>query len=160
MYLWHVVRAGDGRVELVDGWETLDALIAEMADSSWEEPDNRWVSYVTDDSTGEAVVRVRAGHGASGCRQRRQAAYVPGTACYRNMKLTTRGDATRASEAAIRLEVSPALVYSLVAAGLLFIRDRRRCAMTVKQAAERLEVSTSTIYGLVAMGKLKCCRVG
>ena len=55
MYLWHVVRAGDGRVELVDSWETLDAVIAEMAESSWEEPDNKWVSYVTDDGTGEAV---------------------------------------------------------------------------------------------------------
>jgi hypothetical protein len=55
MYVWHVVRAGDGRVGLVESWETLDAVIAEMASSSWEEPDNRWASYVTDDSTGEAV---------------------------------------------------------------------------------------------------------
>jgi hypothetical protein len=55
MYLWHVVRAGDGRVEQVDGWETLDSVITEMAESSWEEPDNKWVSYVTDDSTGEEV---------------------------------------------------------------------------------------------------------
>ena len=63
MYLWHVVRAGDGRVERVDGWETLDAVIAEMADSSWEEPDNRRVSYVTDDSTGEAVAVALFGPG-------------------------------------------------------------------------------------------------
>jgi hypothetical protein len=55
MYVWHVVRAGDGRVELVDGWDSLDAVIAEMAASSWEEPDNTGASYVTDDSTGEAV---------------------------------------------------------------------------------------------------------
>jgi hypothetical protein len=63
MYVWHVVRAGDGRVEPVDGWETLDAVIAEMAESSWEEPDNRWVSYVTDDSTGEAVAVALFGPG-------------------------------------------------------------------------------------------------
>jgi hypothetical protein len=63
MYHWHVVRAGDGHVELVDGWESLDAVIAEMADSSWEEPDNRWVSYVTDDSTGEAVAVALFGPG-------------------------------------------------------------------------------------------------
>ena len=63
MYVWHVVRAGDGHVELVDGWESLDAVIAEMADSSWEEPDNRWVSYVTDDSTGEAVAVALFGPG-------------------------------------------------------------------------------------------------
>ena len=63
MYLWHVVRAGDGRVQLVDGWESLDAVIAEMAISSWEEPDNRWVSYVTDDSTGEAVAVALFGPG-------------------------------------------------------------------------------------------------
>jgi hypothetical protein len=63
MYLWHVVRAGDGRVELVDGWESLDAVIAEMALSSWEEPDNRWVSYVTDDSSREAVAVVIFGPG-------------------------------------------------------------------------------------------------
>jgi len=39
MYAWYVVRACDGRVELVDGWESLDAVLAEMATSSWEEPD-------------------------------------------------------------------------------------------------------------------------
>ena len=63
MYRWHVVRAGYGRVELVEGWETLDAVIAEMALSSWEEPDNRWVSYVTDDGTGEAVAVALFGPG-------------------------------------------------------------------------------------------------
>ena len=63
MYVWHVVRAGDGRVGLVDGWESLDAVLAEMANSSWEEPDNRWASYVTDDSTGEAVAVALFGPG-------------------------------------------------------------------------------------------------
>jgi hypothetical protein len=63
MFVWHVVKAGDGRVELVDGWESLDAVIAEMAASSWEEPDNRWVSYVTDDSTGDAVAMALFGPG-------------------------------------------------------------------------------------------------
>ncbi len=63
MYLWHVVRAGDGRVQLVDGWETLDAVIAEMANSSWEEPDNNWMSYITDDCTGEAVAVALFGPG-------------------------------------------------------------------------------------------------
>jgi hypothetical protein len=63
MYVWHVVRASDGRVQLVDGWETLDGVIAEMANSSWEEPDNRWVSYVTDESTGEAVAVALFGPG-------------------------------------------------------------------------------------------------
>jgi hypothetical protein len=55
MFVWHTVRGLDGRIELVDGWESLDALIAEMADSSWEEPGNGWASYVTDDTAGEVV---------------------------------------------------------------------------------------------------------
>jgi hypothetical protein len=55
MFVWHTVRGLDGRVETVDGWEALDALIAEMAVSSWEEPGNGWASYVTDDATGEVV---------------------------------------------------------------------------------------------------------
>jgi hypothetical protein len=63
MFLWHVVRAGDGRVGLVDGWESLDAVLAEMAESSWEEPDNKWVSYVTDDGTGDAVAVAMFGPG-------------------------------------------------------------------------------------------------
>lgn len=63
MYAWHVVRAKDGRVELVDGWDSLDAVIAEMAASSWEEPDNTWVSYVTDDTTGDAMAVALFGPG-------------------------------------------------------------------------------------------------
>ena len=63
MYTWHVVRAGDGRVELVDSWETLDVVIAEMASSSWEEPDNKWASLVTDESTGDAVAVALFGPG-------------------------------------------------------------------------------------------------
>jgi hypothetical protein len=55
MYVWYVERAGGDRVQQVDGWTTLDGVIAEMATSSWEDPCNAWTSYVTDDSTGEAV---------------------------------------------------------------------------------------------------------
>ena len=36
MFVWHVVKARDGRVVVVDGWESLDAVIGEMATSSWE----------------------------------------------------------------------------------------------------------------------------
>ena len=64
MFVWHAIRAGDGRVALVDGWETIEAVIAEMAESSWEEPDNKWVSYVTDDGTGDAVAVAIFGPGA------------------------------------------------------------------------------------------------
>jgi len=56
MYVWNTVRGKDGRVEIVDGWDSLDALLAEMAASSWEEPSNVWASYVTDDATGEVVI--------------------------------------------------------------------------------------------------------
>jgi hypothetical protein len=63
MYVWHVARAADGRVVLVDGWDTLDAVIAEMAALSWEEPGNAWASYVTDDITGDAVAVALFGPG-------------------------------------------------------------------------------------------------
>jgi hypothetical protein len=63
MYVWHVIRVAAGRIELVDGWESLDALIAEMAKSSWEEPSNAWASYVTDDATGNAVALALFGPG-------------------------------------------------------------------------------------------------
>jgi hypothetical protein len=58
VFVWHTVRGLDGRIETVDGWESLDALLAGMATSSWEEPGNGWASYVTDDVTGEVVVVV------------------------------------------------------------------------------------------------------
>lgn len=63
MFVWHTVRGLNGRVETVDGWESLDALIAEMTSSSWEEPGNAWASYVTDDSTGDVVVVALFGPG-------------------------------------------------------------------------------------------------
>lgn len=56
MYVWNTIKGTDGRVEVVDGWESLDALLAEMAASSWEEPGNARASYVTDDATGDVVI--------------------------------------------------------------------------------------------------------
>jgi hypothetical protein len=52
MFLWQTLRGNDGRIETVDGWATLGEVIWEMACSSWEEPDNGWLSYVVDESTG------------------------------------------------------------------------------------------------------------
>lgn len=52
MYAWHVVRGADGRVEAIDAWQSLDAVIAEMVAISWDQPDCDWASYVTDDDTG------------------------------------------------------------------------------------------------------------
>ena len=55
MFIWQTVRAGDGRIETVDGWPTLGEVIWEMACSSWEEPGNTWLSYVVDDGAGLVV---------------------------------------------------------------------------------------------------------
>jgi hypothetical protein len=50
MFTWQTLRASDGRIETVDAWPTLGAVIWEMACSSWEEPGNAWLSYVVDES--------------------------------------------------------------------------------------------------------------
>lgn len=50
MFTWRTLRASDGRIETVDAWETLGAVIWEMACTSWEEPGNDWLSYVVDDA--------------------------------------------------------------------------------------------------------------
>ncbi|AMV40261.1 hypothetical protein [Planctomyces sp. SH-PL62] len=50
MFTWQTLRASDGRIETVDAWETLAAVIWEMACTSWEEPGNHWLSYVVDDA--------------------------------------------------------------------------------------------------------------
>lgn len=63
MYVWRTVRGRDGRIGMIDGWESLDALLAEMAASSWEDPGNAWASYVTDDATGEVVAVALFGPG-------------------------------------------------------------------------------------------------
>jgi hypothetical protein len=54
MFTWCALRARDGRIEIVDRWPTLDEVLREMSGSSWEEPGNRWLSYVTD-SAGQVV---------------------------------------------------------------------------------------------------------
>ena len=55
MFTWQTLRASDGRIETVDSWPTLGAVIWEMACSSWEEPGNHWLSYVAEDATGLVV---------------------------------------------------------------------------------------------------------
>ena len=63
MYVWHVVRGAERRVETIDGWPTLEAVLAEMAASSWEEPDQGWASYVTDQATGDVAAVALFGPG-------------------------------------------------------------------------------------------------
>src|SRR4051794_7976116 len=55
MFIWHTLRVGEGRLEIVDAWPTLPEVIWEMACSSWEELDNAVISLVVDDSCGEVV---------------------------------------------------------------------------------------------------------
>ncbi|WP_337173578.1 hypothetical protein [Paludisphaera sp.] len=50
MFTWRTLRAGDGRIETIDAWETLAAVIWEMACTSWEDPGNHCLSYVVDDA--------------------------------------------------------------------------------------------------------------
>lgn len=50
VYTWLVLRVGDHRVEIVDAWPTLGGVIWEMACSSWEEPGNRSLSFVVDET--------------------------------------------------------------------------------------------------------------
>lgn len=63
MFTWNVVRARDGRTETVDGYESLDAVLEEMASSVWETPSNEWVNYVTGEATGEVVATAIFGPG-------------------------------------------------------------------------------------------------
>lgn len=63
MYVWNVLRGKDNRVETVEGSASLDAVIDNLAATSWEEPSNSWLSYVTDDSTGEVVATALFGPG-------------------------------------------------------------------------------------------------
>jgi hypothetical protein len=55
MFRWSTLRAGDGRVETVDCWPTIPEIIWEMACSSWEAPDNDWLSFVVDETSGLVV---------------------------------------------------------------------------------------------------------
>lgn len=55
MFIWRSLRVKEGRIEEIDGWETLGAVVWEMACSSWEEPGNDWLSYIVDDATGQVV---------------------------------------------------------------------------------------------------------
>ena len=52
MITWHT--AGAEKTEVVESFPDVEAALAELASSSWEEPTNRWISYLTDER-GEAV---------------------------------------------------------------------------------------------------------
>ena len=61
-YTWQTLRASDGLIETVDAWPTLDAVLAEIAASNWEEPSNRWLSFVVDEA-GQVVAVALFGPG-------------------------------------------------------------------------------------------------
>ena len=63
MFTWQTLRASDGRLETVDCWPSLGAVIWEMACTCWEEPGNQWLSYVVDDATSEIVATAIFGPG-------------------------------------------------------------------------------------------------
>jgi hypothetical protein len=63
MFTRNAVRGADNRVEIVDGWPSLDAVLAEMAASAWEEPSNTWMNFVVNDETGEVVASSLFGPG-------------------------------------------------------------------------------------------------
>ena len=63
MFTWQTLRASDGRLETVDRWPSLGAVIWEMACTCWEEPGNQWLSYVVDDATGEIAATAIFGPG-------------------------------------------------------------------------------------------------
>jgi hypothetical protein len=63
VFTWQTLRASDGRLETVDRWPSLGAVIWEMACTCWEEPGNRWLSYVVDDATGEIAATAIFGPG-------------------------------------------------------------------------------------------------
>ncbi len=52
MFTWHILRLAEGRIETVDAWPTLAAVVWEMACSSWEEAGNHCLSYVVEEATG------------------------------------------------------------------------------------------------------------
>jgi hypothetical protein len=60
MFTWQTLRIADGRVETVDRWDSLGAVIWEMACSSWEEPGNHLLSFVVDDK-GQVVATAAFG---------------------------------------------------------------------------------------------------
>lgn len=54
MYTWKVASGRD-KVETIEGYETLEDVLQEMAASSWEDDTNEWVSFVVDEDTGHVV---------------------------------------------------------------------------------------------------------
>ena len=63
MFTWQTLKASEGRIETVEHYPTLQAVIWEMACSSWEEPGNAWLSYVVADETGHVVATALFGPG-------------------------------------------------------------------------------------------------
>jgi hypothetical protein len=55
MIFWHSIRAGTGRLEVIEAYHTLEDAIRDMALLAWEEPGNHWTDYLVDEQTGEAV---------------------------------------------------------------------------------------------------------
>ena len=49
MYTWQVVCGSNGRVEVVEGYETLDEAIADMANYR-DDTSNQWGNFITDES--------------------------------------------------------------------------------------------------------------
>jgi hypothetical protein len=52
-FTWNVVRGSDGKVEIVEGYASLDEAVAEMA-NYWDDTSNAWGNFVTDEA-GEVV---------------------------------------------------------------------------------------------------------
>lgn len=62
-YFWSTLRVGDGRIEVIECYPTLDSAHIDMATLAWGEPTNHWLDFVTDDRTGEVVATALFGSG-------------------------------------------------------------------------------------------------
>ena len=62
-FTWRTLSIASGRIEVVEGYPTLDEAIADMALLAWEEPSNQWLDYVVSEATGEVAATGMFGPG-------------------------------------------------------------------------------------------------
>jgi hypothetical protein len=62
MVTWQVMRGSDGKVEVVEGYETLDEAIADMAEYR-DDTTNQWGNFITDEEDRIVAVALYAWDG-------------------------------------------------------------------------------------------------
>jgi demethoxyubiquinone hydroxylase (CLK1/Coq7/Cat5 family) len=59
-FQWYVVRGSDGTVEAVEGYDSIDDALVEMANAS-DDLSNEWLSYLVDEAGTIVATAIYAG---------------------------------------------------------------------------------------------------